>query len=212
MKFLNLIDGANKLMQDTSHRLVSDSEKESWSGKANSIHEHTVSDIVDFPTTMKADGGSADTAKRLETPRVITLTGDVSGSFTFDGSIDVSFTTEVADDSHNHIIDNIDGLQDELNKRAFERISVKKITASYSISLKDNMLLIDSSSSDIVLTLPEASLAAGKVYKVKKINDPNLIVINSDSRETIDGELSYIIEYKYQSIELVCDGSQWFVM
>lgn len=30
MKFLNLIDGADKLVEDTSNRLVSDTEKSTW--------------------------------------------------------------------------------------------------------------------------------------------------------------------------------------
>lgn len=150
MKFLNIIDGANKLKQDTSYRLVSNLEKETWNGKAEAIHPHTISEVAD--------------------------------------------------------------LEDELNKRAFERISVKKKIESYTLSLNDNTILVDSSSKDIVLTLPSTSLAKGKIYKIKKISNENIVMINSDSIETIDGELSYIIEYKYQSIELVCDGIEWYVM
>ena len=51
--------------------------------------------------------GNADTATAWETSRTVTLTGDVSGSATgVDGSGDVSITTTVADDSHNHTIAN----------------------------------------------------------------------------------------------------------
>jgi hypothetical protein len=49
-------------------------------------------------------------ADRLTTARTISLTGDVSGSTSFNGSANVSITATVADDSHNHIYDNIDGL------------------------------------------------------------------------------------------------------
>lgn len=49
-------------------------------------------------------------ADKLTTARTISLTGDVSGSTSFDGSANVSITATVADDSHNHIYDNIDGL------------------------------------------------------------------------------------------------------
>lgn len=41
-------------------------------------------------------------ADTLTTPRTIALTGDVTGSVSFNGSQDVSITTTVADDSHNH--------------------------------------------------------------------------------------------------------------
>ena len=67
------------------------------------------------PTTIT---GNAGTASKLQTPRTITLTGDVSGSVSFDGSKNVSITTTVADDSHNHTIANIDNLQTALNAKA----------------------------------------------------------------------------------------------
>ena len=59
--------------------------------------------------------GNAATATNLATARTILLSGDVSGSTSFDGSSDVTITTSVADDSHNHVISNIDGLQTALN-------------------------------------------------------------------------------------------------
>jgi hypothetical protein len=58
---------------------------------------------------------SADQATQLATARTISLGGDVSGSTSFDGSADVTITATVADDSHNHIISNVDGLQTALD-------------------------------------------------------------------------------------------------
>lgn len=46
--------------------------------------------------------GNADTATKLATARTISLTGDVTGSGTFDGSSNLSITTAVSDNSHNH--------------------------------------------------------------------------------------------------------------
>lgn len=42
------------------------------------------------------------TASKLETPRNISLSGDVSGSVSFDGSKDIVIDTTVLDDSHSH--------------------------------------------------------------------------------------------------------------
>jgi hypothetical protein len=68
---------------------------------------------------LKADiTGNVSTATKLETPRTISLSGDVSGSVSFDGSDDASITTTVADDSHNHVIGNVDGLQTALDLKA----------------------------------------------------------------------------------------------
>ena len=62
-------------------------------------------------------GGASATADSLTTARDIALSGDVSGSASFDGSANVTITATVADDSHNHIISNVDGLQTALDAK-----------------------------------------------------------------------------------------------
>lgn len=69
-------------------------------------------------TTASTCTGNAGTATKLATARTISLTGDVSGSTSFDGSGNVSITATVADDSHNHTIANVDGLQTALNGKS----------------------------------------------------------------------------------------------
>ena len=59
--------------------------------------------------------GNAATASALATARTITLGGDLSGSASFNGSANITITAAVVDDSHNHIIANVDGLQTALN-------------------------------------------------------------------------------------------------
>lgn len=91
--------------------------------------------------------GNANTASALETAVNITLSGAVTGTTSFDGSSNVTITTTatadptltidgdasgtatftnlanttltltIADDSHNHIISNVDGLQDALDAK-----------------------------------------------------------------------------------------------
>jgi len=66
---------------------------------------------------IDALGIAASTAATLATARNIALTGDVSGSASFNGSANISITATVADDSHNHIIANVDGLQSALDAK-----------------------------------------------------------------------------------------------
>ncbi len=61
--------------------------------------------------------GNADTATTLETSRTISLSGDVTGSVAFDGSANADITVVISDDSHNHVIANVDGLQTELDAK-----------------------------------------------------------------------------------------------
>ena len=61
--------------------------------------------------------GNADTATTLETARTIQLSGDITGSASFDGSANINITAAVQDDSHAHVISNVDGLQSALDAK-----------------------------------------------------------------------------------------------
>ena len=56
------------------------------------------------PTWNQSTTGNAATATMLQTARTISLTGDVTGSASFNGSANVSITATVADNSHNHSV------------------------------------------------------------------------------------------------------------
>ena len=62
--------------------------------------------------------GNASTATTLQTARTISLGGDVTGSASFNGGSNITITATVADDSHNHVISNVDGLQTALDGKA----------------------------------------------------------------------------------------------
>lgn len=65
-----------------------------------------------------SNGNSVDLSSlQTELDGTISLTGDIAGSATFDSSGNVAISATVADDSHNHIIENIDGLQAALNNK-----------------------------------------------------------------------------------------------
>ena len=61
MKFLNVIDGADKLITDANNRLVTDTDISNWNNKSDKGHKHTKNEITDFPTSLPANGGNADT-------------------------------------------------------------------------------------------------------------------------------------------------------
>jgi hypothetical protein len=85
---------------------------------ADDSHNHTISNVDGLQTALNgklASGANAVSASKWLTARTLTLTGDVSGSVSIDGSGNASMTTTVADDSHNHTISNVDGLQTALD-------------------------------------------------------------------------------------------------
>ena len=68
--------------------------------------------------------GNADTATKLATARTVQLSGDVTGSATFDGSANINIVATVGDDSHAHVIANVDGLQAALDAKADDSTTI----------------------------------------------------------------------------------------
>ena len=90
-------------------------------GNSSGQHNGSVVGNVTGNVTGNLTGsvtGNADTASTLATARTVQLTGDVIGSASFDGSASIAITATVQDDSHAHIISNVDGLQTALNAKA----------------------------------------------------------------------------------------------
>lgn len=84
---------ASMIVEDASHRFVTDTEKTTWNGKANTSGTYT--------------GLVVGSAAKWTTARTITLSGGVTGSVSLDGSANVSLTTTVANNSHTHLWANI---------------------------------------------------------------------------------------------------------
>ena len=88
------------------------------------------------PTTGTGATGSwsinANTATQLANTRSIILTGDATGSASFNGTANATITVVIDDDSHNHIISNVDGLQTALDAKA--PLAAPTFTTSATIS------------------------------------------------------------------------------
>lgn len=101
----------------TNKSFLWDESEDEWSTfgeriKAGTFEGNLVGNVTGNVT------GNADTATALATSRTISLAGDVTGSVSFNGTSNVSITATVQDDSHNHVISNVDGLQTALNGKA----------------------------------------------------------------------------------------------
>ena len=99
----------NVTVADDSHNHVIsnvDGLQAALDGKASTSHSHTIANVTGLQAAL--DGKQA-AGSYLTGNQTITLTGDVSGSGT------TSIAVTIADDSHNHIIANVDGLQAALD-------------------------------------------------------------------------------------------------
>ena len=95
-------------------------------------HNHTIANVDGLQTAL--DGKLATTHDFS-----ITLTGDVTGTGTVTDMGDVSFSTTIADDSHNHVISNVDGLQTALDAKQ------ANLSAGTGVSISSNTVSIGQS-------------------------------------------------------------------
>ena len=110
-------------------------------------------------------------AAKLTTARTITISGDLSGSTSFDGSQNVSISATVKDDSHNHVISNIDGLQDALNGKLSNSGTAAKATA-------------DANGQNIADTYIKSLSVNGKVITYTKGDGGTGTIITQDTNTT----------------------------
>lgn len=103
------------------------------------------------------------TAPKLATARTIALAGDVSGSVSFDGSENATITAVIADDSHNHIISNVDGLQTALDTKA----NATTVEATYAKKTDLTNVYKYKGSVATVANLPTTGNTSGDVYNVE---------------------------------------------
>ena len=82
----------------------------------SSAHYATAASVSTNTSNISANASAIGTINAKDP--VLTVTGDVSGTATFTNLGNATLSATVADDSHNHIIGNVDGLQAALNAKA----------------------------------------------------------------------------------------------
>ncbi len=88
---------------------------------------------------------------------------------------------------------------------------VNTITSATTLNGTHNVLLCNNG--PYTITLPAANLNTGRVYKIKNI-DPqgDIITIDANGSETIEGELTYALQPYKHSITIISDGANWHVI
>ena len=190
--------------------------------------------FVDLSTTerIQLNAKNASTSNKWAAPMKLSLTGDASGSTTFDGSNEASITVTVKDDSHNHVISNIDNLQTTLDSKASKDVATQSTNGLMSSTDKTKLnntnvaygtcstaaataakIVTISGNSDWTLT-PGAVITV-KFSSTNSVPNPTLNVNNTgaksiyyDTNVITTGSLSYA-GYKNRYITYVYDGTNY---
>jgi hypothetical protein len=87
---------ASKITQSATNRFVSDTEKSTWNGKANSAHTHSINDVTNLQTSLDAKQSTLVSGTNIKT---------INGSSVL-GSGDLTITTS-SPDGYTYIIKSI---------------------------------------------------------------------------------------------------------
>lgn len=93
-----------------------------------------------------------------------------------------------------------------------EFVPVTKTTTATLVST-EMVVLADATGAAFTITLPPASGNSGKRYFIKKIDSSvNAVTVDGDGSETIDGDTTLVLSLEDEVIEIVGDGSNWWVL
>jgi len=102
-------------------------------------------------------------------------------------------------------------------KQSGQTVNITTVNAAtYDLLATDYILNVTYTTTGAVtsLTLPTAQTVSGRIIVIKDaggLAGTNNITIDTEGAETIDGSATAIISSNYSSINLYCDGTNWFI-
>jgi hypothetical protein len=136
-------------------------------------------DDANFATTITTNLG-----QKLGATATVTLSGDVTGTASFSAN-SVTITTTVVDDSHNHIISNVDGLQTALDG---------KVSVNANFVQTANTLTSASATQQVVDSWATATYTSAKY--ICQIKDSGTAKRQSSEVLVVhDGSSAFVTEY-----------------
>ena len=91
--------------------------------------------------------------------------------------------------------------------------SVRSVSATTTITTSDYAILANSTAVAISVTLPAASTVTGRIFFIKRVNaGANSVAVNPVGGETIDGGPFHSLTAQWARIEIISNGSAWFII
>jgi hypothetical protein len=85
------------------------------------------------------------------------------------------------------------------------------VTGTDPITLTVATEIFNASSGTFTVTLPTAASIAGKKITVKNSGTGD-VTVDADGSETIDGSANFLLDTQYDSVTVVSDGTNWFII
>jgi hypothetical protein len=89
---------------------------------------------------------------------------------------------------------------------------VRAVTAAFTVTLDDGLVLADGTAGAFAVTLPNARIAWGRTFVVKRTGAAGTITVTAAGTATIDGIATYALTVQYQSVSVQSDGVNWWIL
>ena len=181
-----------------------------WSASISSPPQHTVT--VNKVTVVQSALGTLEVEGY--DPVIVAATGATNspvGTLEIEGfNPSVTATTST---SVNLYIKFKDEAGNVHTRQLWVRPLVTEVTTTYTAQNIEEHILADATGGAFTITMPTASGREGYVYTVKKTDSSaNAVKVDGLVDETIDGDADFDLEFQDETITLVSDGSDWWII
>jgi len=115
------------------------------------------------------------------------------------------------DDAQDNVVDTFDNLDYSILSTS-SGLAIQTISTNYTALTTDGAIFASASSGNVTVTLPAAANNSGQKLIIKKTDSSaNTVTIDGNASETIDESATKVLTIQYDSVVLVCDGSNWWV-
>ena len=92
-------------------------------------------------------------------------------------------------------------------------VSVTVASVTTNTTLSSPISIVDASTGNVIVTLPDAATYEGVTFTVKKIdNSPYTVSVRTSSNQKIDGETEQIISSQWTSMSIVAFSGNWYLV
>ncbi len=91
-------------------------------------------------------------------------------------------------------------------------LAIRSVTTATTLASTDGLILAGGTS-DYTIALPAASTVANKVFYIKKTSTESYtLTIDGNGTETIDGNTTVELVSQYDTLTIISDGSNWYII
>ena len=98
-----------------------------------------------------------------------------------------------------------------MTQNNFSTNRIVSVTDNYTAGLYED-IIISSQTTNATISLPPAATAANKAYYIYKNTGAHQLDIDPFEGQLIDGATTYRLTAHYECIQIVCDGTAWYVI